>query len=472
MKHVFKRITIYLVSVTIIAILVILYQFYKQDEAKAPDYPYFDMTEIRNRGYLIAAVERNSTDYYIYKGRPQGFQLDLLRKFTEKIKIPLRIIVENDYAKALDLLYRGKCDIVAHHIPIEKSLKENFSFSDPLFASDIMLIHNIKPDSGTPHPQSVLDLLGIPLHIPAKQFLINRLQNLSNEIGDSIITTITHDSGFDALFKSAAHRDITYTAAPSHLARLGASYYPQLTVAFPLSLSQNYAWVIRKNTPELRYLINNWISEVKNNNAFDAIFYKYFKSDRQVRVFKSDSCSINKNHISPFDEAIKRCSRIIEWDWRLLASLIYQESKFNNDTASHRGAFGVMQLMPITAQRFGVDSSSSSEDNIEAGVMYIKWLDKQLIQKVKRKSERIKFILAAYNVGLGHIFDAQALAAKHGKNPEVWDDNVDYFLLNKSKPFYRNDTLVRNGAIKGKETYALVIKVIERYHHYMNLISE
>ncbi|OPZ99852.1 MAG: Membrane-bound lytic murein transglycosylase F precursor [Bacteroidetes bacterium ADurb.Bin408] len=209
-----------------------------------------------------------------------------------------------------------------------------------------------------------------------------------------------------------------------------------------------------------------------DNAFYKAIYYKYFESETQVQIFRSAFCSLNSNKISVYDEALKKCCKLIGWDWRLLASLIYQESKFNTDTVSRRGAFGLMQLMPITAQRFEVDSASSPEDNIKAGVMYIRWLDKQLVNRVTDKEERQKFILAAYNIGLGHVYDAQALARKHGRNHQVWDNNVDFFLLNKSKPIYLNDTLVRNGPVKGKETYAFVRKVFERYHHYKNLIKE
>ena len=87
-----------------------------------------------------------------------------------------------------------------------------------------------------------------------------------------------------------------------------------------------------------------------------------------------------------------------------------------------------MQLMPNLAESYGIDSLSDPEDNIEAGIQYISWLDKQFVKKVTDSTERIKFILAAYNVGLGHVFDAMRLAEKYHLNPQIWEDNVAEML--------------------------------------------
>ena len=144
--------------------------------------------------------------------------------------------------------------------------------------------------------------------------------------------------------------------------------------------------------------------------------------------------SIRGGKISKYDKEIRRYSAQINWDWLLLASLIYQESRFNHSVVSWAGAFGLMQLMPSTASTYGVGSSSPPGDNIAAGVKFIKWLDKQLPKEINDSNERVKFVLASYNIGLGHILDARNLAKKYGRNPNVWFDNVEYFLLQKANP--------------------------------------
>ena len=168
---------------------------------------------------------------------------------------------------------------------------------------------------------------------------------------------------------------------------------------------------------------------------------------------------------------IKKTAKNIGWDWRLLASLIYQESKFRIDLESEKGAFGLMQLMPVVMERYEIDYDSTPEEQLIAGGKLIKHLNDCLENKVVDSAERVKFVLAAYNAGLGHVYDAQRLAEKYGKEPDVWDDNVDYFILNKSKSKYYNDTCCRNGYLRGTETYRFVEEVIERYNQYRILIN-
>jgi membrane-bound lytic murein transglycosylase F len=202
------------------------------------------------------------------------------------------------------------------------------------------------------------------------------------------------------------------------------------------------------------------------------IYNKYFRNERSAGIVKSKLFTLNTGRISRYDEHIKRYSREIGWDWRLLASLIYQESRFDPGARSWAGAFGLMQLMPTTARRFGITSASPATEQIRAGAEFIRWLDGRFKESVQDSEERIKFILAAYNVGPGHIFDAMILAEKHGMDPEIWHDNVEQYLLKKSDPAYYRDPDVRYGYARGRETYNYVIQVLERYEHYRNLIED
>ena len=128
-----------------------------------------------------------------------------------------------------------------------------------------------------------------------------------------------------------------------------------------------------------------------------------------------------------------------------------------------------MQFMPVTASSYGITEESTPEQHILAGVKYIQWLDKLFISLVPDKDERIRFILGSYNIGAGHVLDAIRLTSKYGRDPLIWEDNVEYFLLKKSEPRYYNDEVVRNGYCRGAETYHYVRNIIYRYNHYLNI---
>ena len=126
--------------------------------------------------------------------------------------------------------------------------------------------------------------------------------------------------------------------------------------------------------------------------------------------------------ISHYDKLFKKYAKAIEWDWRLLSALAYIESNFNTGAVSWAGAQGMMQLMPSTARKMGIlpGKEHDAEESIKAATKYIKITDRKF-SKIKDPKERVKFILAAYNAGAGHVIDAMALAKKYGKNGYKWE---------------------------------------------------
>ncbi|MFN8240373.1 MAG: transglycosylase SLT domain-containing protein [Bacteroidales bacterium] len=171
--------------------------------------------------------------------------------------------------------------------------------------------------------------------------------------------------------------------------------------------------------------------------------------------------------ISKWDFHLIALSDTLKWDWRLLASIMWQESRFQPNVRSFAGAYGLMQLLPSTGWNFGIDITSSPVNNIRAGVMYLKYLQEFFAERVPDKDERLKFILAAYNAGEGNIIDAMNLASKHGRDPLKWDDNVAYYLLMKTDSVYFSDPVVRNGYCNGYESVNFVRLVLGRYSEYL-----
>lgn len=197
------------------------------------------------------------------------------------------------------------------------------------------------------------------------------------------------------------------------------------------------------------------------------IYNRYFKSPRTSLVrMQSDYSSMGGNMLSPFDSLIRRGANTLGWDWRLLASLIYQESRFLPQGESWAGARGLMQLMPRTATEFGAFDLDDPRQSIDAGVGYLKFLQDYWSKKVPDAEERLKFILASYNVGLSHVVDARKLAEKYGKDPQRWYEHVEFFLSRKSEPEYYRDPIVTAGYCKCEEPINYVRDILDRYEEY------
>jgi membrane-bound lytic murein transglycosylase F len=182
--------------------------------------------------------------------------------------------------------------------------------------------------------------------------------------------------------------------------------------------------------------------------------------------------SLNITRVSKYDDLIREFSSNINWDWRLLASLICQESQFRPTVVSNSGAYGLMQIMPVTARNFGIDITSSPKSNMKAGILYINWLYSIFNSRIADENERLSFVLASYNAGPGHVLDAMRLAEKNGKDPQKWTGNVAVWLLKKSEPEYYNDSVVKSGYFRGTESVKFVSEVLNRYEHYKNFIPQ
>jgi len=157
------------------------------------------------------------------------------------------------------------------------------------------------------------------------------------------------------------------------------------------------------------------------------------------------------DHICQYDALIRAEAEKIGWDWRLLASIIYQESHFKPDLINEKGAFGLMQLMPVTMEKYGIDYDSSVEDQLEAAGKLLLFFDRELPESICDSIERRKFVLASYNAGLGHILKARTRAEQHGKNPDVWTKNVE-----EHAP---------------KQTFYFVREILKRYSYYKKTIK-
>lgn len=229
-----------------------------------------------------------------------------------------------------------------------------------------------------------------------------------------------------------------------------------------ISFDQRSSWAVRKDCPELAAAATKWHEENMTSPAYTASMKRYFENSKMMP--HSPILSLREGKISHYDDLFKKYSKDIGWDWRMLASLAYTESNFDTTAVSWAGAKGLMQLMPATARAMGVPpgKEQNPEESSQSGSQIYRATDRSL-SMIPDKQERLSFILASYNAGLGHIYDAMALAEKYGKNKLVWKDNVENFILLKSNEEYFTDPICKNGYFRGIETYNFVRDILSRY---------
>lgn len=468
---------------------------------------------------LYVTLESGSADYFLYRGQPMGFELELIESFAAFTGCRFVILPGESIASQLKMLEEGKTDIIASNLNITRSRQLSVAFSHPIYHSKQALVQlapaylsdsAVYVDSWEALSQrevsvrknSVFEesLLAYNLPLPKnRRIRIHRSSRTEDE-----------------LIQAVSQGKLSYSLVSCNKAAHWAFTRPQIDFHLQSDHVQPIAWAMHLKADTLQELVNRWIDSLSATGTVDYLYHKYYEiaPEKTVRSVKSgftkmDSVSFRRRmaqremlieeglldesdsafifdikrrstrmnpvmvggrSISPYDRLFKKHSRQIPWDWRLLAALVYQESQFESHLVSKKGAIGLMQMIPATARRYGITVRSSAEDQIEAGVKYIRAIYRSLPEEIAAE-EQVYFVLAAYNIGLGHILDARRLAAKYGADPNRWYDNVETYLKLKSRPEYYRDTASRNGYANGPQAVDFVRKIDERYMHYRNLVQ-
>ncbi len=430
-----------------------------------------DLDSIKARGELRVLTLYSSTSYFLYKGEERGYEYELIRRFADDMGLRTTILVADNITHLTEMLLRGDGDVIAYEMPVTGDTKELMLHCGPENITHQVLVQ--APAAGTRPLADVIELVGKEIYVERGSKYEERINNLNEELGGGIdIHCIDRDTIVtEDLIELVAQGKIAYTLADDNLARLNRTYYPNLNIALAVSFPQRSQWAVRNDAPQLAQAIDEWVASNHTSDSYKAISKRYFELSK--RAPSQAILSIAEGRISQYDDIFKRVARENGWDWRMLASIAYHESRFDTSVVSWAGARGLMQLMPATAAAFGLgmDSIAMPEPNVIAAARSLKSLERSL-SRIDDESERTKFILAAYNAGLGHLLDAIALANKYGKNPQQWSGEVEEAMVMKANPEYFNDEVCRFGYVRGRQTAAYVREVVKLYEFYCEKIPQ
>jgi membrane-bound lytic murein transglycosylase F len=424
---------------------------------------------IRNpldRKQLVVLFDGSPYSYAVVGGSPQGLEYELLQLFAQDQGLELLIKVIQDENHLLDSLRAGVGDLAASNLNPTPQRETIVDFAEPLLTADHRLIQRCC----TQNPQRLngktvvirrnSSFKATLLAYAKKHRLVFRIQEASQDLSQ------------EELIERVASGEIDYTVADENVAEAMGTNYPHMEYATRLAEGIPVSWAVNKQSVGLLHTLNEWISRRNHSLEFNMIVQKYTRLSRaEKNKMRNLYQEAKTSSISPYDGLLKEYARGVRWDWRLVAALVYQESKFNPLAISGAGAVGLMQVLPSTAKWLGNKQHSlrSPEANIRIGTQYLQWLRGQWQEFISDEEELIKFTLASYNVGLGHVKDACQLAKKYGFNPHKWEGNVERMLLAKSNAKFYGDPAVQYGYCRGKEPVLYVKNILFYYHHYRNV---
>ena len=417
-----------------------------------------DLPEILERKTLRLLTRNSYGCYFIYRGAERGFEYELAERFARELGVKLEVIIPPTWEDLVPWLIEGKGDLIAVPLTITPELSRKIRFADSYRSVQQVVVVR----QGNDELKSPEDLSGRSIWVPGGGRYERQLRLQEREMKKKIkIVPVGEDLETEDMLSLLAEGEIDATVADDLIARVEIQYQPNLEIAFSISEPREVAWGVRRDSKELLKSVNRFWEEAHRSTFYNILEKRYFS-------YLPTRYQSGVRQISPYDHLIKKYSAEYGFDWLLIAAQAYEESRFDPEAQSWAGAMGLMQLMPKTAQDMEVIDPFDPEQNILGGVKYLRYL-MRMFQDVPAY-DRLKFALAAYNVGIEHIRDAQQLADMLGLDPLSWEGSVQETLpLLSHRQYYRK---VESGYCRGWSGVRYVDNILERTEIYRKILEE
>lgn len=221
-------------------------------------------------------------------------------------------------------------------------------------------------------------------------------------------------------------------------------------------------FVMRESEKSEMQSLNSWLAAWRECEEYEDTRNSYL---RRYDVYRSR----RRATISPYDSLIRHHADSLGWDWRMLAAVIYQESRFHIEATSHRGASGLMQMMPSTARHYGLLDPLDPSESIAAGARLLGSLMRRYRKVGENPEEVFKYALAAYNAGVGRVDDILALSRHRGVDTGRWENALQVIPEMNDQQALDSTGIVKLGVFKGRETIAYVDEVISVYEQFLRI---
>jgi len=415
------------------------------------------LDRIEASGKITVLTRNNAHCYYTYRERPMGFEYDLAKAFSQFLGVKLEVRTPT-WEGLIEEVSEGKGDFVAASMSITSAREKMVYFSEPYLAIQqhvILRKYNNRINK-------IADLEGKTVHVRRGTSYEERLNELNRE--GMQINIKTHDNiPTEELIEMVHNRKIEITVADSNIALLNRRYYPDIKINFALEEQQSLAWAVNKGEKRLLKKINEFFNKIKKDGTFQKIYHKYFA---YIDVF--DPFDLKKyqrrleTRLPKYKSIIQKAAKKHGFDWRLIAAVIYQESHFDSEAQSHTGVKGIMQLTRDTAIEMGISDRRDPEQSILGGVKYLRKLYDRFDDV--NDPDRLFITLASYNIGQGHVRDAQKIAKNQGKNSNSWIVLEQTLPLLHDPKYYKK---TRYGYCRGTEP----VRYVKRIRTYYDILK-
>lgn len=410
----------------------------------------------------LRVITRNGiTTYYEDKDGPTGYEYELAKGFANKLGLKLEITTVQNLEQIFSALANGKADIAAAGLTITPERKKHWLFSPPYLQVQQHVIYN---QSTHKKPRSIEDLYNTQITVMAKSShseILNQLKENHPALNWHAATDVEIIDLLDRV--NSGEIDFTLIDSNEFLANRG--FYPQLRQAIELGEAGNLAWILpdKPSSQQLLEQIKSYFQEIEENGSLQQLEERFYSHVEHLGQISTNTfAKAVEKKLPRYRELIEQVANKHQLDWRLLASISYQESHWNPRARSPTGVRGMMMLTRLTAREMKVTDRLDAKQSLEGGAAYYNKLKKRLPKSIK-EPDRTWFTLAAYNVGLGHIKDVRTLTRRQGGDPDKWADIKERLPLLQKRRWY---STTRYGYARGQEALTYV-QNIRHFYNYL-----
>ncbi len=412
-------------------------------------------------GTLTVLTRNIPTVYYLGPDGETGFEYDLVKNLARELHLKLKIKVADSISAMLAAMAANTADIAAGALTRTKERERRFTFGPDYYTVRQQLVYR----KGCTHPKDIAELQRFRLLVPARSSYVERLTELRQQYPHLQWQT-TDALSSDQLLEKVWLRKIPCTIVDSNILALNRRYYPELKAAFPISKEQPLAWIINPKLTRLRRELKIWLKKIKQNGQFAQLEKRYYYTGEinfdyvDIKVF----IRMIKNRLPKFKGLFEKYGRKYRLPWTLLAAKSYQESHWDPEATSVTGVRGIMMLTNTTAHHLKIEDRLNPEESIRGGAKYLR----RLLDRVPEsypKFDRLNVAMAAYNVGMGHIYDARRLARQLNLDPDRWATLAKVLPLLKQRKYYEQ---LKYGYARGREP----VGYVNRINNYRNILEK
>jgi membrane-bound lytic murein transglycosylase F len=426
----------------------------------------FDFKTIQKKKLPLRVITRNSPEtYFLWRGELLGFEYELMRRYASLNNLKLEMVVADSYDEMLTMLKEGRGDMIAAGLSRTENrldkIKQQKMQSSIRYnrVSELLVAHKESPQIN-----SLTDLKDRVITVRRSSSFWQTAEKLAEEYKVTLVAA-NELLATELLIAQVADKAIDLTIADSNLVAIEQNFRDEIITPLKLKDSVPYAYVTRNNNPELLKSLNGFIRQHYRKTFYNVVKNKYFKNSTNQKKLRESRLQIGSD-LSPYDDIIKENVTEYHFDWRLIVSQMYQESRFDPLAHNLTGAKGLMQMLPRTAEELGVTNLTEPEQAISSGIRYLNWT-RDRFSKDLPVQEQIFFSLASYNAGFGHVKDAQRLARQLGLRDDKWFNHVEKaMLLLQQKEYYKK---ARFGYVRGTEPVNYVRDIHQRYLSYIRI---